>query len=742
MNYRRILGRIEREEFVGRDRELDQIARHASRSAEARGLLLLAAPPAGVSELLRQAFDQLFAQRGDAIPIYFSLTQHDGLAVDAAVRFFTTFLQQYIAYRRVDPSLCEAPLSLKELVELALPTDYEWIAGLAQSFERENAAGDTQALIQLCLGTPQKAAAAGQIIFPMIDGVHFAGDFRGRIGFGRQLAEIIARSKSPFAIAGPRRQVMDLIREADDVEGASPVIHLERLDDAHAARLVEQASRRYEVEINEQTRDLMVQQFAASPFFITSMMQAAQQANTPLNSFVNCQRVYVDQLLGGQINRYFASIFDRLTPDAQIRKNLLRVLYESLLSETHKSSLWTWKKRIGADASEFEHIVHQLHVRELVNSSGSFVEVNSESTVWLDYLRATYRVEGAGEPRALVVADTLTQTLKRAPRTMARHYRRESAVGLRDLLARFNCQEVAATLFHDDRFKTAYKGIEPEQVAASLDAEADLIRLPQIVHVAACGSFTATSRFGDEERCAVGHGFEAADYVDQSEIVWLAAEVESKLEAGRELAQEWFDRLTDLARRCGFAKVRVWLIAPEGFSAEACRFLTRRSAYASSRRQIELLSARIKPGVESREAHPDAANEYELVIPMGQDTELIAAHAVEQIARRLNFPAQAINQIKTALIEASINAAEHSLSPDRKIYQRFRAENDKLVVTVTSRGIVPADMRVEVDGRTVSPSDQNRRGWGLKLIRTLMDEVEFEHVDDGTQLRMVKYLKK
>jgi anti-sigma regulatory factor (Ser/Thr protein kinase) len=37
---------------------------------------------------------------------------------------------------------------------------------------------------------------------------------------------------------------------------------------------------------------------------------------------------------------------------------------------------------------------------------------------------------------------------------------------------------------------------------------------------------------------------------------------------------------------------------------------------------------------------------------------------------------------------------------------------------------------------------KERRGWGLKLIRSLMDEVEFERVDDGTRLRMTKYLRK
>jgi anti-sigma regulatory factor (Ser/Thr protein kinase) len=36
---------------------------------------------------------------------------------------------------------------------------------------------------------------------------------------------------------------------------------------------------------------------------------------------------------------------------------------------------------------------------------------------------------------------------------------------------------------------------------------------------------------------------------------------------------------------------------------------------------------------------------------------------------------------------------------------------------------------------------RERRGWGLKLIRTLMDEVEFEQVDEGTSLRMTKYVR-
>jgi len=62
-----------------------------------------------------------------------------------------------------------------------------------------------------------------------------------------------------------------------------------------------------------------------------------------------------------------------------------------------------------------------------------------------------------------------------------------------------------------------------------------------------------------------------------------------------------------------------------------------------------------------------------------------------------------------------------------------------LTVTVASRGVFPGNLPGQNGGG--NGNDKSRRGWGLKLIKTLMDEVEFERVDDGTQLRMTKYLR-
>lgn len=747
INPRRVLGRVSNEEFVGRTAELQEIVRHAAGEADARGLLLLLAPSAGVSELLRQAYDELFNKRSEIVPVYFAFTRSDKTAAAAAVQFLNTFLLQYVAYRRDDPLLLNATLTVNELLELSLPADEEWLRRLVEGVERERATGDELSLIRSCLGAPQRLGPRAPKVFVMIDGVQLADGLEGNVSLGTELIQMLFRSDTRFALAGLRRQILDAVHSLHcDLENID-VIRLERLSDNEARSLVDHIARRQGVAINEQTRDLIVQQFAASPFFITALIRAARENKLPLTSYLNCQKTYVDELMGGRINRHFSSLLEEIAPQAGTRRALIKLLHESASGDATKAPVETWRKRLGIGSEELNEIMRSLHSHELASWNSGFVETGDGSAVWSDYLRAHYRVEVSGEPRALVVADTLVETLERAPHTMARHYRREAALGLRDLLSRFDCQRVSASLLHHDRFSRAYKGLDAEEINVGLDAEADLIRLPQIVHAASCAAFHPSIQGAcEDEHCAIGHGFDAGNYLESNKVVWVAAEIDSKVEAGRGITEVWCNRLATFARTCGFRRVRLWLISPHGFSAEACELLSEREAYGSNRQQLEFLTARLGADLSGSEGSESAPDEFEMVIPIGEETELIAAQTVEHIARRINFRPEAINQIKTAVIEACINAAEHSLSPDRKIYQRFRVESDRLVVTVSSRGVVPPEVNGDNVGVQLDLSSEatsrKRRGWGLKLIRTLMDEVEFERVDDGTRLRMTKYLHK
>ena len=743
---RPILGRIAPGEFVGRSDALEEVVRLAAPGAQERGLLLLAAPSVGASELLRQAYDELFRERSEAIPIYFALTRNDKTATGTAQHFLQTFLQQLVAFRRHDASLSLAALSIPDVMELVPPGDYEWVERLVGMSERAREEGDLRGFIRLCLSAPQRASASGSRPFVLMDGLELAEQLNGvDIPLGTEITQAIMHSGGPYVLAGLRRHLLQLVHNTRNGNEPAGSLHLEQLENRDAREMVEHLARRYEVAINDQTRDLLVQQTHGNPFYITALLCEAREKNISLTSYRNCQQLYVDELMGGHINRHFSSILEDAAPAAGVRRSLIRVLYESAQNEKGRAPIDVWRKRLNLEPEQFQAMMRKLHVYELASLSANFIEAGSESLVWSDYLRARYRLEVAVEPRALVVAEMLSEVLKRAPQTMARHYRREAALGLRELLKRFNCQRMPASLFHYDRFSRTHKGMGAEELTAALDAETDLVRLPQVVHAASCAAFhPPILQVCDEERCAVAHGFDAGQYADANEVVWLAAEIESKLEAGRGIAEVWCDRLMQVARVCGFNRVRLWLVAPEGFTEDASLLLNEREAYGSSRQQLELLTQRINAASAAMARQEIAPDEFEMVIPMGDDTELIAAHTVEQIARRVQFQPEAINQIKTALIEACINATEHSLSPDRKIYQRFRVESDRLVVTVSSRGVIPpaANSQNGDNNEGEAAENRERRGWGLKLIRSLMDEVEFERVDDGTRLKMTKYLRK
>ena len=62
-------------------------------------------------------------------------------------------------------------------------------------------------------------------------------------------------------------------------------------------------------------------------------------------------------------------------------------------------------------------------------------------------------------------------------------------------------------------------------------------------------------------------------------------------------------------------------------------------------------------------------------------------------------------------------------------------EDDRAVLTVSNRGL-----RLASNAARNEPNE-GRRGWGLKLMRKLMDVVTIEDVDDGTRIVMTKYLK-
>lgn len=131
---------------------------------------------------------------------------------------------------------------------------------------------------------------------------------------------------------------------------------------------------------------------------------------------------------------------------------------------------------------------------------------------------------------------------------------------------------------------------------------------------------------------------------------------------------------------------------------------------------------------------------FEMTIPMDTDAELVAARAIEQLCRNIRLETDVVSQIQLALIEACLNAKEHSGSYEKKMNLRCNIEPARVEIAVESPG-KPFSAGAGGDPTVEEKlGSDHKRGWGLKLMRELMDEVRVETVGHRTRVILVKQL--
>ena len=124
--------------------------------------------------------------------------------------------------------------------------------------------------------------------------------------------------------------------------------------------------------------------------------------------------------------------------------------------------------------------------------------------------------------------------------------------------------------------------------------------------------------------------------------------------------------------------------------------------------------------------------------------ERIAMACSACFARMMGFPDERIEDLKTMVAEAAINAIEHGNQgrPEAKVTFTMSFENDTLHVEVFDEGdgIKSALPKPDIE-RIVQRLDPPA-GFGTFLIENLADQVEFnELIDGGHMVRMALRLQ-
>lgn len=130
--------------------------------------------------------------------------------------------------------------------------------------------------------------------------------------------------------------------------------------------------------------------------------------------------------------------------------------------------------------------------------------------------------------------------------------------------------------------------------------------------------------------------------------------------------------------------------------------------------------------------------EVVVTLPMAPEMELAACEKASAVARSMGMSQDKIDEVKMAVIEACLNALEHSRAEMRQFEVIFsvlgREEPEALQITVRDNG-VGFEPSVEESGDRMPLT---KRGWGLQIIEGLMDEVRIESGKSGTTVVMCK----
>ena len=135
----------------------------------------------------------------------------------------------------------------------------------------------------------------------------------------------------------------------------------------------------------------------------------------------------------------------------------------------------------------------------------------------------------------------------------------------------------------------------------------------------------------------------------------------------------------------------------------------------------------------------------ELYIPSVLGYEKVAMDSAAAAARMMGFHQNRIEDLRTAVSEACINAMEHGnrLNRNTAVLVTLTMKTRSLEVDIKDNGEGPKTKIAcpKIENKLAEQEDS--RGWGMFLIRNLVDKVEFKKIPEGGNVtRMVIHVNR
>jgi anti-sigma regulatory factor (Ser/Thr protein kinase) len=136
----------------------------------------------------------------------------------------------------------------------------------------------------------------------------------------------------------------------------------------------------------------------------------------------------------------------------------------------------------------------------------------------------------------------------------------------------------------------------------------------------------------------------------------------------------------------------------------------------------------------------DEVARLKIILPKVPDIEMVAIEGLDRMAVHLGISSDKIGEAKILVTEAIINALEHSKQKNPTVRVEFTMTKEKLAIFIRDYGKGFKPEVVEDPDIHSKIGSKNKRGWGLKLMKSMSDDFLIESNQNGTKITITKNL--